>query len=923
MKTTLTLILSIFISFFINAQDLNWAIQLASDDSNSSLSGDDIAVNSENEILVAGNYYGTADFDPSSAVQNLNAGGQRSNFILKLDENGSLIWVNQLFTVSANDDLEFTIDTEDNFYVAGKFREETDFDFGSGTTSFNTDQGEYYVAKYNTDAELIWVARLGKENEQMSIRDLDIDTNGDVIVVGSFDNNIKFTDTNDSYSLFSNGENDGFITKINGDSGLFQWQTHFGGSDNEVLNAVVSDADGNIFLTGVFYETTDLNPGNDVFSLEANGVGDAFITKLTGEGNFVWAGAISGPATEVGKDIIMDNNGDLIISGGWAQLADFDMGPDEFLYNGGGSRTFINKIDTAGNFIWVNRYSTFISTSAREMVVDSDNNIYQTGSFGGVFDDITVSTSIGNITLTTTGSSDAILSKINSDGDFVWAKQITGSEQQFGVDVALNNNGEILATGGFKGSADFNPGDGVFNLDAGETYDAFIINVTQNCPDFTAAIKDVNNVLCSEDGLAVANAINGLPPYSYEWNTNPISTDSFANITLTGNYQVTVSDQNDCQHILGVAVGGHDDDSFSQYNLTGNLHATNFRPGMNTNVWLDVFNRNCFSTDGQVKLLPSNALSFNSANPAPDMVLGDTLIWDFSDMNYDTTHFTPHISLNVSTAAMIGDTVSLQMIITPTADDEVPTDNLKTYYFPIVNGYDPNDKNVYPARCEENYVLNDELLTYTIRFQNTGNAEAINIKILDTLDSNLDVQTMRVLGNSHPLITEIHQDKILNFKFDNILLPDSSSNELESQGYVVFEIKPKPNLPLDTKIENTANIYFDLNEAIVTNTISNTITDNLLNCTPLVNVENISFKNLEFHLSPNPAKDWIQLTFPENLNEVNFQIINSQGQEVYFGKENNNGNEFKIQTDFLSEGVYFFKIQSEGNMGIKRFVKIK
>ena len=749
MKTNLPLILLTLFTISLNAQDLNWAIQLASDDSNSSLYGYDIAVNSENDILVAGNYYGTVDFDPSSTVQNLNSGGQRSNYIMKLDENGSLIWVNQLFSPSTNGDLVFTIDDDDNFYVAGAFREETDFDFGSGTTSFPTDEGEQYVAKYNTDAELIWIVRLGKEDSDMTISDINIDVNGDAIVVGSFESNIKLTDANDNYSLFSNGEYDGYITKINGDSGLFQWYKNFGGTDNEVLHAVVTDADTNIFLTGVFYETTDLDPGSGNFPLTANGVGDAFITKLKSNGNFVWAGAISGPATEVGYDIITDNNGDLIISGGWAQVADFDMGPDEFLYSGGGSRTFINKIDTAGNFIWVTRYSTFISTSEREMVVDSDNNIYQTGAFGGVFDDISMSTSIGNITLTTTGSTDAIISKINSDGYFVWAKQIIGSEQQFGIDIALNNNGDILATGGFKGMADFNPGDGVFNLNANETYDAYIINVTQNCPDFTAAIKDVNNVLCSEDGLAVANAINGLPPYSYEWNTNPISTDSFANIALTGNYKVTITDQNDCQHILGVAVGGHEDDSFSQYNLTGNLHVTNFRPGLNTNIWLDVYNRNCFATDGQVKLLPSNALSFNSANPAPDMISGDTLIWDFSSMNYDTTHFSPYISLNVSPTAMIGDTVSLQMIITPTSNDEVPSDNIKTYYFRVVNGYDPNDKNVYPARCEENYILNDEVLTYTIRFQNTGNAEAINVNILDTLDANLDLQTMRAVSYTH------------------------------------------------------------------------------------------------------------------------------------------------------------------------------
>ncbi len=193
---------------------------------------------------------------------------------------------------------------------------------------------------------------------------------------------------------------------------------------------------------------------------------------------------------------------------------------------------------------------------------------------------------------------------------------------------------------------------------------------------------------------------------------------------------------------------------------------------------------------------------------------------------------------------------------------------------------------------------------------------------MDTIDSNLDIQSMRVLGNSHPLITEIYQDSILNIKFDNILLPHRDSIEIESHGYVVFEIFPKSNLSINTKIENTANIYFDFNDAIITNTISNTIIDELPYCTPIVNIENLSLKNLDFHFSPNPANDWIQLSFSESLDEINFQLINSHGQEIYFGKEKNVGTAFKIQTDDLPEGVYFVKIQSEDNIGIRKFIKL-
>lgn len=254
-----SIILFLF-SIQLNAQDMNWAIQFASETGIiNSASGYAIKVNSENDILVAGNYFGTVDFDPSASVQNLNADGARSNFIVKLNENGSLIWANQLYSPSGNDDIVFDLDESDNFYVAGKFREETDFDFGSGIMNLSTNEGEFYVAKYNTDAELIWVVRLGKKNWPMKITDIDIDVNGDAFVVGSFESNIKLTDATDTYFLNSNGENDGFVTKIDGDTGLFQWHKSFGGTDNELLSAVETDAESNIFLTGVFYGTTDLN----------------------------------------------------------------------------------------------------------------------------------------------------------------------------------------------------------------------------------------------------------------------------------------------------------------------------------------------------------------------------------------------------------------------------------------------------------------------------------------------------------------------------------------------------------------------------------------------------------------------------------------------------------------------------------------
>lgn len=140
--------------------------------------------------------------------------------------------------------------------------------------------------------------------------------------------------------------------------------------------------------------------------------------------------------------------------------------------------------------------------------------------------------------------------------------------------------------------------------------------------------------------------------------------------------------------------------------------------------------------------------------------------------------------------------------------------------------FDPNDKTAYPPGVqEENYTLKGDTLRYRIRFQNTGNAEAYDITVRDTLSEHFDMSTFKVLASSHPVQTSISRSttREIAFVFEDIHLPDSTSNPEGSQGYVMYEIVPKKGLPENTLIENTAFIYFDYNPAIVTNTAFNTM----------------------------------------------------------------------------------------------------
>ncbi len=210
------------------------------------------------------------------------------------------------------------------------------------------------------------------------------------------------------------------------------------------------------------------------------------------------------------------------------------------------------------------------------------------------------------------------------------------------------------------------------------------------------------------------------------------------------------------------------------------------------------------------------------SNNEPDTINDQKIGWNFDNLPPGTP-FKKKINLLVPgpPAFELGNELFFET--TTEYEDELGTHSEKTIYStPVLCSWDPNDKLVQPAR-DGNYTLFDEDLIYTIRFQNTGNAEAYHVSIKDTLDANLDLRTFRVLDTSHPdkLTTTIEANRFVSFNFDYIYLPDSTSNPEGSQGYVTYTIKSQQGLDENTLIENTASIYFDANPPIVTNTTQN------------------------------------------------------------------------------------------------------
>lgn len=273
---------------------------------------------------------------------------------------------------------------------------------------------------------------------------------------------------------------------------------------------------------------------------------------------------------------------------------------------------------------------------------------------------------------------------------------------------------------------------------------------------------------------------------------------------------------------------------------------------------------------------------------------------DFGQLNfYEDIQF----YITTDTNAQSGQQVCFNINVTPVLNDSEPANNTLTHCYQVVNSFDPNDKQVHP---DGDIYVWDEWLNYTIRFQNTGTAPAQHIVITDTLDNNLQESTFAYLGSSHHPFTQINGN-VVKFTFGNINLPDSTSDEPNSHGYIQYKIKVDESLPIGSTIENTAAIYFDFNAPVITNTTYNTV---------VAPTGFDEINNQQLHVYPNPANNQI-LIKTSNISVLNgtISIHDLTGKSIY--SEKFKLNEHRIDVGYLSKGVYFIVLETNNNKTLR------
>ncbi len=248
--------------------------------------------------------------------------------------------------------------------------------------------------------------------------------------------------------------------------------------------------------------------------------------------------------------------------------------------------------------------------------------------------------------------------------------------------------------------------------------------------------------------------------------------------------------------------------------------------------------------------------------------------------------------------------------------NQFPLDDAEPYFDElcrvVTGSYDPNDKQGFPTGFGDDHRIEQNVdLDYLIRFQNTGTDTAFTVVIRDNLSEFLDLTTLRPGASSHDYDLEIVNGRTLKFTFDNILLPDSTTNEPLSHGWVEFHIAQVVDNPVGTLINNRADIYFDGNAPILTNTTEHLVWIDFIDI--LDETTQVFQEDVELKVYPNPAQEYAIFEI-KNLDnaDLTFKLFNSAGQLQRVDDFEENA--YYFYRNGLTEGLYFYQIESEGKL---------
>ncbi len=455
--------------------------------------GEIFVIDNNGDLIIAGQFENTVDFDPSSGTNAISSYGLPDAFFSKFDANGNYIFTKRIGGTGHNNVLNCAIDKDNNIYLTGQLLGTFDFDPSSGV--YNLTQigfNNVYIAKYDSMGNLIYAKQFGSITGDINISGIKIEEN-DFVITGALSNTMDFDPSTNDYLVSATGNYEGFFAKYSLNCDLI-FVKHFTCKPNYYTHPyeALTDDLKNIYLYGVYRDSTDFDPSVDTFYLPncING-DDLFFAKYDSLGNFIFAKGIS---SEYGyfSAMQLDSSGNIYLAGQFIGSSPIDFDPSIDTHWGSPANSelnFLAKYSTEGDFVFVNVYEANSYIGINDIFIDSTNTIFLTGSYYGA-SDFDCSSSVHNITASPLNLS-AYIASYSETGDFLFAEPIISTNETRGRQV-FSDNGNIYVAGQYKGTCDFDPSSNSYNITSNGQEDIFLAKYTPN-PIGIKEIKSTDN----------------------------------------------------------------------------------------------------------------------------------------------------------------------------------------------------------------------------------------------------------------------------------------------------------------------------------------------------------------------------------------------------------------------------------------------
>ena len=865
------LLLFLFISSF--SQEIEWQNTIGGSLNDNCTS---ILQSADGGYLVGGSSISNISVDKTEDCL-----GIRDYWIVKVDSQGIIQWQNTIGGDN-NDFLQSLDQTIDGGYILGGYSwssitgDKTEFMGGS----------DYWILKTDGAGNIQWQNTIGG-NDLDNFFSIEHTVDGGYILGGYSLSNISGDKIENSV-----GEQDYWIVKTDS-LGLLQWQNTIGGNLKDNLNFIEQTNDGGYIIGG--YSESNVSGDKAENSL---GYYDYWIIKTDSIGNIQWQNTVGGSFDDELKSVHQTDDGGYILGGeSWS-----DLTGDKTEKRIGGVDFWVVKIDSIGDIQWQNT----IGGSNNDYL----NSIQLTTDGGYILGGYSRSNISGDKSENSIGGYDYWIVKIDELGKVQWDNTIGGNLDDNLYSIEQTADGGIILGGS---SQSFISGDktencyGVtdywilkitnkFNLIKGKLFADLNSNGIHDSGELalpTSKITEQNTgrfTFSDQSGnfsLVVIDSGNfSVSPQSVNWySPTPISHSAI----FTSIYQT------DSLNDFAFQPQGTFEDVCITITPMGN-----FRSGSTASYMINYGNYGNTTIAPTVYFYPYSNVTYQSATLTPNNITPDSVVWNLPAISpFQTGSII--VTVNVNLGLPISTLINSSAHIEPYLTDDNPSCNNSNWEVYTTGSFDPNDILVSEDTLTTTQLSNAPWLDYIIRFQNTGNDTAFTVKILNPIDTfKLNISSIEFVNASHPVnLNWINYQRNMEFKFENILLVDSLTNEPLSHGFVHYRIQPKTNLSAGDSITNFAAIYFDFNEPVITNTAKTIIVlpTGLTSATPARG---------KLHVFPNPTENTLNIAGIHLENgKVQLRLMDIYGKLIF--EKTITSITTTLEANQLSSGIYLIQ----------------